>query len=189
VFLGEPKTQILLLDGNGSLSCQAMALHSQSPIQIYWMKDHGSLPEYMVPQVANFERILTPNETVEVNSVLHLVNVTWQDVGRYQCIAQNHLGIIYSSKANVTVHSKLSRSLYFRIVPQDFKSLSSSHLFHLSLPKLCEETFKRNSSSGTYCQVRVWGEGVSTPRNSIPERRRRERSSGIGQAVSRHAQR
>jgi len=83
-----------------------MASNSNNAIQIYWTKDYHSLPDHMISHVSNFERILTPNDTMEVNSILHLINVTWEDVGRYQCVAQNHLGISYSSKANVTVHSK-----------------------------------------------------------------------------------
>jgi hypothetical protein len=45
----------------------------------------------------------------EVISKLSLVNVTWVDSGQYQCIGQG-LGVVYSVKANVTVHSKLMLS-------------------------------------------------------------------------------
>lgn len=43
---------------------------------------------------------------IEVISKLNLVNVSWSDSGRYQCIGQG-LGVVYSKKANVTVHSKV----------------------------------------------------------------------------------
>lgn len=55
--------------------------------------------------VKNFERVDSEGFQ-QVNSSLGFSNISWADAGGYQCVAQNGFGVTYSSKANVTVHSK-----------------------------------------------------------------------------------
>lgn len=54
----------------------------------------------------NFDRVES-NGFQLINSSLDFFNVSWSDAGRYQCVAENMFGVTYSTKANITVHSKL----------------------------------------------------------------------------------
>jgi hypothetical protein len=63
------------------------------------------------------ERVEPPG-TIEMNSTLPFSNVSWIDAGSYQCVAQNKLGVVYSAKANVTVHSMSNFLSYFLARPE-----------------------------------------------------------------------
>ena len=56
-------------------------------------------------QVSILQRLEDNGATV-VHSTIELVNVSWNYAGSYQCVAENFYGVVYSAKANVTVHSK-----------------------------------------------------------------------------------
>ncbi|CAG7816748.1 unnamed protein product [Allacma fusca] len=102
VFLEEPKTEIFLMEGNGSLSCVARS-RGNVPVTLGWKKDRKDLPKHLESHVSNLHR-MEDNGGTTIQSTLQLVNISWNFAGAYQCVADNSYGVAYSKMVTVTVH-------------------------------------------------------------------------------------
>ena len=46
------------------------------------------------------------SKIVKLTTTLHLINVTYESQGGYQCVIRNKLGMVKSQEAELTVHGK-----------------------------------------------------------------------------------
>lgn len=106
-IIEEPKKDdaaITALKGNNmSIACKA-ASSSTSPMIFQWRKNN-QLMNLLTSK--NIQELLaqTRNDSItEYTSILKLQNVDDDDEGRYQCIATNSFGSVYSQRVRVNVH-------------------------------------------------------------------------------------
>lgn len=105
-IIEEPASQMSIRGDNVSLACRATST-ADTPLQFTWKHENVELRDAdLQTDTGSSERGIT-----EASSILHLVNVTHADAGRYQCMVANTYGTTYSAKAKISVlgESRLSR--------------------------------------------------------------------------------
>lgn len=85
-----------------TLICRATST-ADAPLHFMWKHDNVEL-DYTNLQTSKRS---TEDGATEAISSLHLINVTYADAGKYQCMVTNTYGTTYSSKAKLSVLGKL----------------------------------------------------------------------------------
>lgn len=105
----QPETQSALKGTNVTFICSA-ASSSDSPMTFAWKKDNEVLNDAEIHNQAHL-RVQAgaggETEVTEYTTTLQLRNVEFSSEGKYQCVISNHFGSSYSTKARLTVNSKL----------------------------------------------------------------------------------
>lgn len=108
----QPETQSALKGTNVTFICSA-ASSSDSPMTFAWKKDNEVLNDAEIHNQAHL-RVQAgaggETEVTEYTTTLQLRNVEFSSEGKYQCVISNHFGSSYSTKARLTVNSKLATS-------------------------------------------------------------------------------
>lgn len=105
----QPETQSALKGTNVTFICSA-ASSSDSPMTFAWKKDNEVLNN---PEIYNQAHLRVQagaggeTEVTEYTTTMQLRNVEFSSEGKYQCVISNHFGSSYSTKARLTVNSKL----------------------------------------------------------------------------------
>lgn len=76
-----------------------------------WKKDNEVLNEAEIHNQAHLRvqaGVGGETEVTEYTTTLQLRDVEFSSEGKYQCVISNHFGSSYSTKARLTVNSKLS---------------------------------------------------------------------------------
>lgn len=106
----QPETQSALKGTNVTFICSA-ASSSDSPMTFAWKKDNEVLNDAEIHNQAHL-RVQAgaggETEVTEYTTTLQLRNVEFSSEGKYQCVISNHFGSSYSTKARLTVNSKLA---------------------------------------------------------------------------------
>jgi hypothetical protein len=102
LIIEEPKSQLSTKGGNVTLVCRATST-ADAPLHFTWKHDNVELDDANL-QISTGS---TEDGATEATSSLHLVNVTYADAGKYQCMVTNNYGTTYSSKAKLSVLGKL----------------------------------------------------------------------------------
>lgn len=88
---------------NKTLSCKASS-SSPTPMQFQWRKDNQimntSNGNIFLETLAN----VRSGNVTEYTGKLHLTQIQDEDEGRYQCIASNNFGTVYTHKVKINVH-------------------------------------------------------------------------------------
>lgn len=106
----QPETQSALKGTNVTFICSA-ASSSDSPMTFAWKKDNEVLNEAEIHNQAHLRvqaGVGGETEVTEYTTTLQLRDVEFSSEGKYQCVISNHFGSSYSTKARLTVNSKLS---------------------------------------------------------------------------------
>ena len=100
-IIEEPMSQMSIRGDNVTLACRANST-ADIPIQFTWKHENVELrnPELQTDTVSSKQGV------TNATSILHLVNVTHGNAGRYQCMVANTYGTTYSAKAKIQVLSK-----------------------------------------------------------------------------------
>lgn len=102
VIIEEPKSQLSTKGGNVTLICRATST-ADTPLYFTWKHDNVELDDTNLQTSTGS----TENGATEATSFLHLINVTYADAGKYQCMVTNNFGTTYSSKAKLSVLGEL----------------------------------------------------------------------------------
>ncbi|XP_043283048.1 leucine-rich repeats and immunoglobulin-like domains protein 3 isoform X2 [Venturia canescens] len=97
-IIEEPSSQMTIRGDNVSLTCRATST-ADTPLIFKWKHENVELHKTgLQSDTGTSERGVT-----EASSILHLVNVTHGNAGRYQCMVENTYGTTYSAKAKISV--------------------------------------------------------------------------------------
>ncbi|XP_011348156.1 leucine-rich repeats and immunoglobulin-like domains protein 3 isoform X2 [Ooceraea biroi] len=97
-IIEEPGNQMSIKGDNVTLVCRATST-ADAPLQFTWKHDNVQLDSsYLQTNIGSSESGVT-----EASSILHLINVTHANAGRYQCMVTNNYGTTYSAKAKLSV--------------------------------------------------------------------------------------
>jgi Leucine-rich repeat (LRR) protein len=88
---------------NMTLSCKA-ASSSPTPMQFQWRKDNQIMNTSIDRLFSETFANLKNGNLTEYTGNLHLTNIEDEDEGRYQCIASNNFGAVYTHKIRINVH-------------------------------------------------------------------------------------
>ncbi|XP_014203572.1 leucine-rich repeats and immunoglobulin-like domains protein 3 isoform X2 [Copidosoma floridanum] len=95
----EPHGQMSIKGDNVTLKCGATSTANTS-LNFTWKRDNVELNNDSL----KMDYVLTSSNGLTVaSSVLHLINITNIQAGRYQCMVSNNYGTSYSSKAKINV--------------------------------------------------------------------------------------
>ncbi|XP_072747226.1 uncharacterized protein [Anoplolepis gracilipes] len=110
-IIQEPISQMSIKGNNATLICRATST-ADAPLNFIWKHNNVELNEANLQNIGSSESGAT-----EVTSMLHLINVTHANAGKYQCMVTNNYGTTYSAKAilNVLVYPSFSK------IPHDIR--------------------------------------------------------------------
>lgn len=110
----QPETQSAIKSTNVTFVCSA-ASSSDSPMTFAWKKDNEVLNDAEIHNQAHLRAQGggqgRETEVTEYTTTLQLRSVEFTSEGKYQCVISNHFGSSYSTKAKLTVNSKLNNLL------------------------------------------------------------------------------
>uniref|UniRef100_A0A4W5MDE5 Leucine-rich repeats and immunoglobulin-like domains 3 n=1 Tax=Hucho hucho TaxID=62062 RepID=A0A4W5MDE5_9TELE len=110
----QPETQSAIKSTNVTFVCSA-ASSSDSPMTFAWKKDNEVLNDAEIHNQAHLRAQGggqgRETEVTEYTTTLQLRSVEFTSEGKYQCVISNHFGSSYSTKAKLTVNSKLHNLL------------------------------------------------------------------------------
>lgn len=110
----QPETQSAIKSTNVTFVCSA-ASSSDSPMTFAWKKDNEVLNDAEIYNQAHLRAQGggqgRETEVTEYTTTLQLRSVEFTSEGKYQCVISNHFGSSYSTKAKLTVNSKLNNLL------------------------------------------------------------------------------
>ncbi|KAL0113573.1 hypothetical protein PUN28_012616 [Cardiocondyla obscurior] len=97
-IIEEPLSQMSTKGKDVKLVCRATST-ADTPLHFTWKHDNVELND------ANLQTNLNTSESgiTEATSTLYLINVTYANAGKYQCMVTNTYGTTYSSKARLSV--------------------------------------------------------------------------------------
>ncbi|KAK0173757.1 hypothetical protein PV328_006905 [Microctonus aethiopoides] len=116
-IIEEPSSQMSIKGDNVTLICKASST-ADTPLNFTWKHENVDLRD------AEVETNSSSSGTgiTEATSILHLINVSHIDAGRYQCMVANTFGTSYSAKAKISVHIYPS----FSKIPHDIRVTAGS---------------------------------------------------------------
>lgn len=101
-LLGD-KPLTALKGDNMTLSCRA-ASSSLTPMQFQWRKDNQIMNTSVGSLFLETFALLKNGNVTQYTGNLHLTHIEDEDEGRYQCIASNNFGAVYTHKFTINVH-------------------------------------------------------------------------------------
>ncbi|XP_011308382.1 leucine-rich repeats and immunoglobulin-like domains protein 3 [Fopius arisanus] len=119
-IIEEPSSQMGIKGDNVTLTCKATS-SADTPLHFTWKHENVQLNENSPVRIEDNSRASESGVT-EAVSVLHLINVTHANAGRYQCMVSNTYGTSYSAKAKISVLIYPS----FLKIPHDIKVTAGS---------------------------------------------------------------
>ncbi|XP_043519975.1 leucine-rich repeats and immunoglobulin-like domains protein 3 isoform X2 [Frieseomelitta varia] len=107
----EPKSQMGVKGNNVTLVCRATSTAS-APLHFTWKHGNVEMNDTSLQINTSVE-----NGVTVATSILHLVNVTNENAGKYQCMVSNTYGTTYSTKAklNIIIYPSFSK------IPHDIR--------------------------------------------------------------------
>ncbi|KAG8042038.1 hypothetical protein G9C98_000029 [Cotesia typhae] len=111
----EPSSQMSIKGENVTLTCRATST-ADTPLQFTWKHENTELRDVDIET----SHIASENGVTEALSSLHLINVSHEDAGKYQCMVANTFGTSYSAKAKISVLVYPS----FSKIPQDISVMA-----------------------------------------------------------------
>lgn len=106
-IIEEPASQMTTRGDNVSLTCRATST-ADAPLIFKWKHENIELRKTgLQVDTGTAERGVT-----EASSILHLVNVTHGNAGRYQCMVENTYGTTYSAKVKISVLGEFRRFFF-----------------------------------------------------------------------------
>ncbi|XP_015122758.1 leucine-rich repeats and immunoglobulin-like domains protein 3 isoform X1 [Diachasma alloeum] len=115
----EPSSQMGIKGGNVTLTCKATS-SADTPLHFTWKHENVQLSNGPVHIEENSKA--SDTGVTEAVSILHLINVTHANAGRYQCMVSNTYGTSYSAKAKISVLIYPS----FLKIPRDIRVTAGS---------------------------------------------------------------
>lgn len=104
-------SQMSIKGNNATLICRASST-ADTPLHFIWKHNNVEL------NGANLQTNINSSESgaTEATSMLHLINITHANAGKYQCMVTNNYGTTYSAKAMLNVLGKLHTCSLFLIM-------------------------------------------------------------------------
>lgn len=95
---------------NVTLVCRATSTAS-APLHFTWK--HGNIEMNDASLQINTS---VENGVTVASSILHLINVTHENAGKYQCMVSNTYGTTYSTKAKLNIISKFLLNFNYNVL-------------------------------------------------------------------------